>query len=176
MPEKGVLLSSALSILHITDFHISCPLPNGFERRIERAVEASKSAIDSERLYIVVSGDIASSGKAEEYDEATKFFACLSSTIRERLKATVELVMVPGNHDVNNPPKSIPKKRGAAGWDEQLSKMDDYFRFACRMDAGWDDKGVLVVSRPLPAESGFTGLRFCCLNTAPFSTRLSTRS
>lgn len=164
-------MRSAFSILHITDFHISGQLSNGFERKIERAADAVVSVVDSERLYIIVSGDIAFSGDAKEYEEAAKAFSCIFSAIGARYEGVFELIMVPGNHDVNNPPEHIPENLGTAGWEEQLSKMDDFFCFANCMNVGWDDKGVLVVSSSLPEESGFSGVRFCCLNTAPFSTK-----
>lgn len=164
-------MKSVFSILHITDFHISDQLPNSYEQRIVHAVEAAMTAVDSGLLFIVVSGDIAFSGAAAEYDEAAKLFSCLRDTIGGQYKGSVELVMVPGNHDVDNPPESIPTKRGAAGWEEQLSKMDSFFCFACCMDMDWEDRGALAVRFSLPTESGFSGVRFCCLNTAPFSTR-----
>lgn len=164
-------MKSALSILHVTDLHISGPLPNTFERRVERAVDALMSVVESERLFVVVSGDIAFSGDAAEYDEAEKLFSCLFDAIGERYGGVVELILVPGNHDVSDPPEHIPEKLGDAAWVEQLSKMDNFFCFSLCRGLDWEDKGVLIVDCPLPAESGFSEVRFCCLNTAPFSTK-----
>lgn len=163
-------MKSAISILHITDLHIGNLLPASYETKIDHAVSAVIGSIDSTQLFIVISGDVANSGSAEEYDKANQFLSVFLGAIRAKYEGSIELIMVPGNHDINKPPKSIPENRGESGRAEQLAKMDDFFCFSLCRDIEWSDREVLVQDYPLSSSAGFSGVRFCCLNTAPFST------
>ena len=87
--------------LHISDFHFEAG-----EDRFSQTVSCDAVLQDiPERLtseypleFIVVTGDIAFSGKANEYDLASEFFATLMS----RLGVDHNRVcIVPGNHDVD---------------------------------------------------------------------------
>lgn len=166
-----VRLKSALSILHITDFHIENWLPPSYEKKLEHAVTAAVTVIDSKRLFIVISGDIANSGAAAEYDKANHVLSCLCNAIDRRYEGVVELIIVPGNHDISGPSEVVPRDRGEKARKEQLARMEDFFTFSLCSGVEWENKDVLVVSRSLPDSAGFTGIRFCCLNTAPFSTK-----
>lgn len=163
-------LKSVLSVLHITDLHVGSSLPSGYELKIERAVDAAVAEIDSDQLFIVVSGDVANTGDAKEYDVAERVIACLLEVFSERHKGSVDLVIVPGNHDVSNPPQSIPKVRDEEVRAEQLAKMGDFFCFSICRGIEWENRDVLIASHRLSSDSGFSEVRFCCLNTAPFST------
>ena len=163
-------MKAVLSILHITDLHISDSLPPNYELKIRHAVDAAITKIDGTRLFVVISGDIANTGDAKEYDRAEKVLSYLLRTIEERHGGSTELIMVPGNHDVCRPPKYIPEERGDKGRKEQLAKMEDFFCFSICRGVEWGDRDVLVDEFPLPTNTGFSGIRFCCLNTAPFST------
>lgn len=163
-------MKSVLSILHITDLHITNSLPPGAELKIEHAVDAAISKIDGEQLFVVVSGDVAAKGAAEEYDKAEQVFTCLLRSIEEKYKGGVALIMVPGNHDISDPPELVPEARSEADRAEQLAKMDDFFCFSLCRGLEWNDPSIMVIRQALPQRSGFSGIRFCCLNTAPFST------
>ena len=93
-------LDSAVTWLHISDLHLS--LRGRYDQEvILRALVASVTQFREEGRVpdlIVVTGDIALGGKAEEYRQATLFFddllaaACLDKR---------RLFIVPGNHDVD---------------------------------------------------------------------------
>ncbi len=92
-----------ISILHLSDIHFKKNKDDDdkiFRRDVQekmlKAIEKNSAGGQSPD-FIVVTGDIAFSGKKQEYDEAETFF--------ERLQAIFPgespLLMVPGNHDVD---------------------------------------------------------------------------
>lgn len=160
----------SLSILHITDFHINDELPVGYEFKLSHVAEAAIREVTGEKLFVVVSGDIAATGAAKEYDRATHVFDCLFKSIKARFKGDVNLILVPGNHDIYDPPEVVPKYRDDAEREKQLNKMDDFFCFSLECEIDWSNRDVLVSKYPLSPDTGFSDVRFCCLNTVPFST------
>lgn len=76
----------SLSILHITDFHINDELPVGYEFKLSHVAEAAIREVTGEKLFVVVSGDIAATGAAKEYDRATHVFDCLLNRLRQGLR------------------------------------------------------------------------------------------
>ena len=90
----------SLTWLHISDFHIRGGDPYDREVVLKALV---KSVGDYARGglkpdLIVATGDIAFSGKASEYAEATKFFDDL---LRAAGVERTFLFVIPGNHDVD---------------------------------------------------------------------------
>lgn len=164
-------MKSAISILHITDFHIESWLPPAYELKIEHAAEAALAVIDCEHLFVTVSGDIANAGDAAEYDVASKVFNCLFDTLKSKHDGDIDLILVPGNHDVYKPPEEVPQIRDDKVRMELLAKMEDFFCFASCNEVEWDDKDFSVFDFDLPQSAAFSAVRFCCLNTAPFSTK-----
>jgi UDP-2,3-diacylglucosamine pyrophosphatase LpxH len=87
-------------LIHLSDFHFK----NKEDEILDR-VAAIGNAIKSrlvgiENIFIIVSGDIADSGKQEEYEIAQYFFKELEKNIR-LMRESVHLyyIIVPGNHD-----------------------------------------------------------------------------
>jgi GTPase SAR1 family protein len=85
-----------IGILHLSDLHFST------NQKLENKFKALNSAIHVEshnvsRLFVVVTGDIAFSGKQEEYEK----FKTLFDRIAIQLTVPVEKIIVPGNHDCN---------------------------------------------------------------------------
>lgn len=91
---------STFQILHISDLHINSK--ENFDRSvvldplIERVKEDLTSGFKPE--IIIMSGDVAYSGKEKEYALAKIFFDKLLSTLSLSDK---KLFIVPGNHDVD---------------------------------------------------------------------------
>jgi len=92
--------SKSITWLHISDLHFSTkdshdsnfvtgPLLKDISRFIERKIIPD---------FIIVSGDIASSGQTKEYKKARTFFQELLEITNVDLK---HLILVPGNHDVD---------------------------------------------------------------------------
>jgi predicted phosphodiesterase len=97
----------SVSWLHVSDFHIGTDVPH--DRKIvlkgliqyvleHRGKQLSESGLVFRPDLIFVTGDVAYSGRADEYRIATDFFTALcdaAGLTRERI------FVVPGNHDVN---------------------------------------------------------------------------
>jgi predicted MPP superfamily phosphohydrolase len=88
-----------ISILHLSDIHFK----NGHNiilNRKEKLFDAIKNELKGkDALFILTSGDIAFSGKNEEYAIATNFYLDLVDTIRQYTELKCKLVFIPGNHD-----------------------------------------------------------------------------
>ena len=96
-----------LMLLHFSDIHITGDGSDVIETRCAEIVDAVKNvdyALDM--CVIVVTGDVAYSGKQEQYLLAIDFLDQIRDQLSEKLSArsntapvTVHVVMVPGNHD-----------------------------------------------------------------------------
>ncbi len=93
-------LDSAVTWLHISDLHLSDRGAYDQEVILRALVESVKRFKGEGRVadLIVVTGDIARSGKAEEYRQATLFFDDLLANAGLDKR---RLFVVPGNHDVD---------------------------------------------------------------------------
>lgn len=110
-----------LQIIHFSDLHFK-----ESNNTLKSRVEIIKNAIESERLpkektIIIVTGDIAFSGKVNEYMEAMDFFQSLIDLLGEN----VDLFFVPGNHD-NEFDSSKTKVRETLIDSFSTEKIDDY--------------------------------------------------
>ncbi|MEO8662039.1 MAG: metallophosphoesterase [Bryobacteraceae bacterium] len=93
-------LSRSIAILHLSDFHFddrSHPILD----RAGHIVTALQSLFEPfSVLVIIVTGDIAYSGRAEEYGIAAAFFRDLLDRLERALPSVhLHMVFVPGNHD-----------------------------------------------------------------------------
>jgi formylglycine-generating enzyme required for sulfatase activity/predicted MPP superfamily phosphohydrolase len=111
----------AVTWLHVSDFHLSDGAPYDQEVILRSLVSSVKHfrAEGHAPDLIFATGDIAQSGKAKEYETATKFFDDLLDAAglnRDRL------FIVPGNHDVD-------RKAGKflARMIESKDDADEYF-------------------------------------------------
>ena len=91
----------SLSILHFSDIH----LKNGDNKimaRVEKLKRACASAIPyGNDVVILISGDIAFSGKEDEYSIASVLINSVSDYLVEQIGANIHFCFVPGNHDCN---------------------------------------------------------------------------
>ena len=89
-----------ISILHLSDIHFKAE-NNPIIEKQDRLFDAFKNKIiDSKCLFIVVTGDIAFSGRPEEYNHASSFLGFLKeSVLHYNSNCNVHFVLIPGNHD-----------------------------------------------------------------------------
>lgn len=88
-----------LSVIHFSDIHIKSS-DDLIMERIDQIRTACVSVIDpGNDVLILISGDIAFSGKVEQYDCAYALLDNISNYIVEQRNATVHYAFVPGNHD-----------------------------------------------------------------------------
>ncbi|MCU0289366.1 MAG: metallophosphoesterase, partial [Acidobacteria bacterium] len=94
---------SEITILHLSDIHFKKKKEEddkSFRHTVqERLIDAVKEHAGKEGNpdFVVITGDIAFSGKKEEYDEAFMFL----SSLKVVLPKDTEFLVVPGNHDVD---------------------------------------------------------------------------
>lgn len=94
-----------ITILHASDFHVKedegDPLSHSHDIRALFVFDAEQKAKElGAPTVMIFSGDIAFSGKAEQYDVAR----CMFTDILKRLNLKDQrILVVPGNHDINRP-------------------------------------------------------------------------
>ena len=93
-----------IALLHLSDIHIDRTNYQWLIKRTDQIVSAVWSGFsECEKIIIIVSGDIAYSGKKEQYGYAKEFFKALLREFAQRNLGSIELdnkiICVPGNHD-----------------------------------------------------------------------------
>ena len=101
----------ALSIIHLSDIHITDE-NDLIIKRIGALKRACASAVQKHsQVVIAITGDIAYSGKIEQYVLAQKMLEEMVEYIIQETSSNVSIVCVPGNHDCDfTSEKSIRKK------------------------------------------------------------------
>lgn len=90
-----------IGIVHLTDIHFTekTNLDDKMNSLCRAIINDMKGL---EKLYCVISGDVAYSGSASEYKEATKFLSVLKTLVSaECINIVFKYIIVPGNHDCN---------------------------------------------------------------------------
>jgi 3',5'-cyclic AMP phosphodiesterase CpdA len=118
--------TNQLEILHISDLHISTMDTFGREKALGALVDRVKKDRKKGLLpeIVVVTGDIATTGRKEEYALAKTFFNDLLAALE---LAPDRLFVVPGNHDVNRKayrPKDIPAYENMTELNHELEDQD----------------------------------------------------
>lgn len=93
-----------LGILHLSDLHIGTITPE--INTLNSLVCSLKYKIQNiTDLLIIISGDIAQSGKKEEYELAFDYFMHLEAGfLKQREDLNIRFIVSPGNHDFENRP------------------------------------------------------------------------
>lgn len=86
-------------ILHIGDIHIKNKSDAIFNRANDIAKCTYQYLRGIENVFIVVSGDVAFSGKEQQYEYAIDLLSDIKLKIMEESGCNVEYIIVPGNHD-----------------------------------------------------------------------------
>ena len=94
-----------VAILHLSDLHISTVNAQWIIDRAHQVANAVKlNCADSQKIYVVVSGDIANKAQPDEYEHAITFFTRLKSGLSNNYNGQIpvesRILCVPGNHDV----------------------------------------------------------------------------
>lgn len=89
-----------VAILHLSDIHIFDAHDAILQRHQHIAAAVRRHLSNASKLVILLSGDIAQSGRAVEYELAETFLASLKCEIvKEHQNVTVDFIVAPGNHD-----------------------------------------------------------------------------
>lgn len=161
--------------LHIGDMHIKDHKGvNGFQ--INKIVDTLNSFSGFDKIVLIVAGDIAQSGTADQYTHAGHLIGKLIAAIKRqfRYKDKIDVLCVPGNHDLDhkgNPMTSdfLQGIRKVNSYDKhlqtELQKQDAFFNFAAR-NSCFEDKSVFC--RRMLTYGEFT-IEANLINTGVFS-------
>lgn len=170
-----------VSILHLSDIHITTPRDLVLKRAEAIAKTTNVGSLRADVWVILLSGDIAFSGKPEQYESAET----LINEIRRRLqgqhtKSQVEVVVVPGNHDCDFSLETgtrrmlLPQILGQPDAADEsvialcLEVQAAFFRFVGRIEG---TVGKAWVKRVREFSVAGSRIRFNCYNTAWVSQR-----
>lgn len=163
--------------LHLSDIHLESRFSlNPFH--LKKIVDAVRSQKPFDSIFLILSGDIANSGKANEYDVAYKMVGRLINSIKEECDYhdKIYILMVPGNHDVDmsdSPLRTsdLVELSRNGGYtkqiDAELQRQSNFFNFAKRNNLFLENK--LYYQKLYKLDTNFT-VEVNLLNSAIFST------
>lgn len=153
-----------LCIVQLTDFHFGKELQANSCKRADDILETIKTNIKSGTVLLLVTGDIAYSGKKNEYRSASLFFDYLVEQLG-KLEYHSKVYILPGNHDVQDPRKST-ERFADSQYDLDIKKMASFYEFANK----YDNRFVLGQPEPITFEVEGTPVSISGFNSAPLST------
>lgn len=153
-----------LCIVQLTDFHFGKELQANSCKRADDILETIKTNIKSGTVLLLVTGDIAYSGKKNEYQSASLFFDYLVEQLG-KLEYHSKVYILPGNHDVQDPRKST-ERFADSQYDLDIKKMASFYEFANK----YDNRFVLGQPEPITFEVEGTPVSISGFNSAPLST------
>lgn len=153
-----------LCIVQLTDFHFGEELQSNYQKRVDDILETIKKSIKSGTVLLLVTGDVARTGKESEYQSAVMFFDYLIKQLNQP-EYTLKVYILPGNHDLQGPCKSVGCFAGAQ-YGVDIDNMASFFEFANMYNNGF----VLGQPQPIVFEVEGTQVSVSGFNSAPLST------
>jgi UDP-2,3-diacylglucosamine pyrophosphatase LpxH len=89
----------SIVLLHLSDIHIKNKSDKVLSVGKKIAAAVTPHLPESVHVFLVLSGDIAYSGKNEEYDLAKSFIDEVIASIKEETNIPISVIVTPGNHD-----------------------------------------------------------------------------
>lgn len=114
-----------LCIVQLTDFHFGEELQSNYQKRVDDILETIKKSIKSGTVLLLVTGDVARTGKESEYQSAVMFFDYLIKQLNQP-EYTLKVYILPGNHDLQGPCKSVGCFAGAQ-YGVDIDNMASFF-------------------------------------------------
>lgn len=152
-----------LCIVQLTDFHFE-ELQSNYQKRVDDILVTIKKSIKSGTVLLLVTGDVARTGKESEYQSAAMFFDYLIEQLNQP-EYQLKVYILPGNHDLQGPCKSIECFSGAQ-YDLDIDNMASFYEFASKYNNGF----VLGQPQPIVFEVEGTQVSVSGFNSAPLST------
>ena len=126
--------------LHIGDMHIKDRQGINYFQ-IKKIVDTLNGFSGFDRILLIIAGDIAQSGQIEQYEQARYLTGFLINQIKNRCKYSpkIDVICVPGNHDINHGGKSrtsaeLQTIKNTRAYDKylpgELEKQDAFFDFS----------------------------------------------
>ena len=169
--------------LHLSDMHFVSE--DSYTKQDCEAIAGAVGAIivsPISMIFLVLSGDIAFSGRVQEYCEAERFIEELKTAIRQKVtieKEGIKVLFVPGNHDRQYPEDRpnrefyesvLSRKKGEefkTCIDREFSMQKNFFEFSEREECKYIESDQFL-QRKVIEHQGFS-FEFNLLNTAPMS-------
>lgn len=173
--------------VHVSDIHFGQERDNGVyihadvkQQLISDAKEVISTINDGVAQGILVTGDIAQSGKWSEYEDAGKWLDELAANIGVAIH---RVQMVPGNHDLNRDKLSIGGRQildyiragGAKEYEEILNsatdratlfdRFEDYGRFSFGYNCPLNNEGLFASEMEVTLAPG-RAIRFIRFNSS----------
>ncbi len=114
-----------IAIIHLSDIHLKDYVTgisdiNPITRKREKIIKAIQNKIlDFDHVFIVLSGDIAFSGKSTEYEIAKDFILNVATELSTYSGKKISLIGIPGNHDCNFSPNQKTRELILSGLESQ---------------------------------------------------------
>ena len=167
--------------IHLSDFHFK-NREDSLEEKARLAVRAVRTAIGEEEAWpiVLITGDLAYHGKAEEYAPMRLFIDTLLISAKEEFGQEAVLAMVPGNHDVLRPWETLDDL--AEMFEVYSGRMDEFYRdelkcssaffaFADQYGIPFDySNGTHVTEINVGTDEESVSLRLVSLSSSPCST------
>ncbi len=112
-------------VLHLSDIHIRSAQDPVLGKGGEIGACVFSELPDASAVFIVVSGDIAFSGKSDEYEAARGLFTSIREKVQSERQVPVHFVLVPGNHDCDFSVGGKPRQLTLNAVREDPSQLDE---------------------------------------------------
>jgi predicted MPP superfamily phosphohydrolase len=152
-----------IRLLHISDIHFEPPTDRGERTGIQNSLVDKVSELEFD--VVILSGDVADTGKDAEYKEATKFL--------NELAHNRTVLVIPGNHDVDRTRATNRDLFNARASEEHFEtnrdhvlapeRFESFREFAAPFSFAWDPARMTLVC------TSILGVTFVGINTALLS-------
>ena len=159
--------------LHLCDLHIN--EKSNVTAKIDKINDAVKSLYPVDKCVLICSGDLASTGRENEYKSVKQFFGGMLAKLGETTNQFIEFYLVPGNHDMIFEKDSrkfddilgyYKQKIVDAKFELELDSQENFFNYARSKKCFMKNR---VIDSRIRTYDGFK-VQYNLLNTAPFST------
>ena len=173
----------AFGIIHLSDIHFSIDT----SLKVDLFFNAIRDEfLGCSKIFFVISGDIANTGKASEYEKALDFFTDVAHKLQHRYPdSEIRYIPVPGNHDCNFERDTQLRQNAVNNVDyDSLGNDNSILETCLKVQSDfWDFYGLVCDSLPenkayyrIKDKIGNKSICFHCFNTAWMSQKKETPS
>ena len=164
-----------IAIIHLSDFHIQSD-KEYLDVKIEKLLTALNILGKIDDYAIVFSGDLANSGKINEYKSSRHVFSKIIRGIKQKNENRfINLMLIPGNHDLCLPKGARDRKYIQEHYEnktirsilpDEIGFLDNFYNYShAYMRVPYDK----ILDRRFCTYGDYK-IQFILINTAPFST------
>lgn len=163
-----------IALIHFSDFHVKAS-DSFSDTKIKSMLDSLNVLGKVDEFVIVFTGDLAHSGEINEYKASRALFGKIIDGIKRNKNVEyINLVMIPGNHDLCLPQNPRDRKEIQSHYDDEtiddfleieLTYLDNFYNIS-------NAKGKTnfrLINNCTCSFDGYT-IQFNQINTAPFST------